>query len=1423
MVPEFGSSPATELSGLKAFRAKSHNTTHPIPLSEFNLPAVNARPRSKSQALDLNSIEGIKPRGAKPEPKISRPLNLQEAPTYYPTEQEFKDPYAYIKSIASEGREYGIIKIVPPDSFRPSFVLDTENFWFKTRRQELNSMEGSTRAALNFLEQLRMFHKQRGMTMNRLPSVDRRPLDLFHLKKAVDMRSGFEVVCKRKLWAEIGRELGYSGKIMTSLSTSLKAAYQRYVYPYEVYLQSAKPVVQKQLEEENGGPLTPMKRQRTISGASTVSEASHPSPTTPTDAVSGDNRPILMTVEARSDRDLTSEDVHANKRQRTNDESTEQQHPTVMNSNAIMHRKTGAVKRLHSMALNRRPGENCEVCGRGDDAASMLLCDGCDNGYHMACLKPQLKSLPDYDWYCDKCLVGTADYGFEEGQIYNLRQFQEKCKNFKDHYVTNHRTNGGNELNSNEAMENFIETEFWRLVESMDETVEVEYGADIHSTLHGSGFPTVERQPLDKYSLDPWNLNVMPLTEKSLFRYIKSDISGMTLPWLYVGMVFSTFCWHMEDHNTYSINYQHFGATKTWYGIPGDDADKFENVMREEVPELFEGQPDLLFQLVTMLSPKVLTEKKVRCYAIDQRPGEFVVTFPQAYHAGFNHGFNFNEAVNFAPTDWEPYGRLGVEIYQDYRKLPVFSHDELLLTIATQDTTIDSAIWLAPALKSMADHEVKMRQHVRDMIPKLKEIQLDLELQEEEFQCAYCNAYCFLSQVLCSCTSNIVCLNHYDELCDCERTTRVLRVRMSDEELEKTVYKVSARATQPEQWMKKYEKLTHSPEEKPSIRSLRSLLAEADKIAYPIKQIDDLRKIVETANEWIEEAQGIIARKLQQRRRAERANSTTSIASRRASVRSLSITDDGRETSLPPSAPPGNNRKPEYIDDLLERVKNMPFVAPEIEQLEERQEQIEEFLERSREILTELPEDMSLYVAMIETGYGLNVELPEIEQLEWRQAQLRWKERVIDARKTYMYLQDVIDLLAEGQVLKFTADNEPIYAKLLRAEQRGLTWEREAKAQLEMEGKPDYDLLEDKYDDATTTPVTKETYDAIGRLLVKHREVRDALSNFSRDAQKDSIFERSNLKEVKKIAELLKDPMLRFDRTQSFDELVSVTESWISRGQQVFPNYETGSQSFLSFLESFSKKIRTSLAAEDVPTKNPEPVLGKHRSKPLFCICRMPESGLMIECEQCHEWYHNRCLRLPRGAVKDNDDYFCPICVPLAGCTSVFGIELERYRADLAPIREWYLEGLNIPFMTDEMKYLNQIIQTASKLGDVMEPILNQSRTLLKEGLPATEDLKSLARFYLRKLAGSGIYMADTGDILRCVLSSKSGLETDSEALVVSTVVVPCKMTLPLAVVDSAEVKIPKVNDISANSIAKEVSCDDEIVVHDSDIEVKVL
>ncbi|BDA48430.1 probable protein strawberry notch homolog 1 [Coccomyxa sp. Obi] len=45
----------------------------------------------------------------------------------------------------------------------------------------------------------------------------------------------------------------------------------------------------------------------------------------------------------------------------------------------------------------------CQECGRTDRGEKMLLCDGCDHGYHMDCLDPPVVDVPEGDWFCPAC------------------------------------------------------------------------------------------------------------------------------------------------------------------------------------------------------------------------------------------------------------------------------------------------------------------------------------------------------------------------------------------------------------------------------------------------------------------------------------------------------------------------------------------------------------------------------------------------------------------------------------------------------------------------------------------------------------------------------------------------------------------------------------------------------------------------------------------------------------------------------------------------------------------------------------------------------------------------------------------------------------------------------------------------------------
>ena len=69
-------------------------------------------------------------------------LEIPMAPTLRPTKQEWEDPIRFIRKVKSEGyHKYGIVKIVPPESWRPPFAINKETFKFSTRVQSINELQ----------------------------------------------------------------------------------------------------------------------------------------------------------------------------------------------------------------------------------------------------------------------------------------------------------------------------------------------------------------------------------------------------------------------------------------------------------------------------------------------------------------------------------------------------------------------------------------------------------------------------------------------------------------------------------------------------------------------------------------------------------------------------------------------------------------------------------------------------------------------------------------------------------------------------------------------------------------------------------------------------------------------------------------------------------------------------------------------------------------------------------------------------------------------------------------------------------------------------------------------------------------------------------------------------------------------------------
>uniref|UniRef100_A0A3Q3KLJ6 [histone H3]-trimethyl-L-lysine(9) demethylase n=1 Tax=Monopterus albus TaxID=43700 RepID=A0A3Q3KLJ6_MONAL len=185
-----------------------------------------------------------------------------------------------------------------------------------------------------------------------------------------------------------------------------------------------------------------------------------------------------------------------------------------------------------------------------------------------------------------------------------------------------------------------LERKFWRNLTFNPPL----YGADVSGTLYD---PDVTE----------WNISHLNTILDTVENDSGVKIKGVNTPYLYFGMWKSAFAWHTEDMDLYSINYLHFGEAKSWYVVPPEHGKRLERLAKGFFPGNAQSCEAFLRHKMTLISPSILKKYGIPFEKVTQEAGQFIVTFPFAYHAGFNHGFNCAESTNFATQRWIDYGK----------------------------------------------------------------------------------------------------------------------------------------------------------------------------------------------------------------------------------------------------------------------------------------------------------------------------------------------------------------------------------------------------------------------------------------------------------------------------------------------------------------------------------------------------------------------------------------------------------------------------------------------------------------------------------------------------------------------------------------------------------------------------------------------
>ncbi|CAI5757797.1 unnamed protein product [Candida verbasci] len=1322
-----------------------------------------------------------------------------EIPCYELTQEQLKDPISFLKSVQDQGEKFGAIKVKLPDtekeSFHKNIQVNANLFWFQTNKLLNNPPDDELYLRLSFHKKLIEFRKGKDFkkfstesdnkseyTLNNLPMIENRPLDLYKLFQSIMLKGGFIQVINNRLWPQVGRELGYKGEIAKPLTDLLDSTYKLLLYPYELYLteQNEERINNK---KRNIQPIAANKRAR--------------SDNTIPPLIIGSAKDYRRSVNLKSAKGFLLNAPHL----------VEVKQPPTFTIQEIVTRNRRSQDLTYTSIRPQTEFDKCmmEISNYQDESKS--------------------KSSPSIS------------------SIYNLRQFMEKDLKFQDFLIQNSKLNFNRDTVKSDEFESlYWQYARGEVSHFLKNGLELEMGKDIPSRINGSAFVRMgddlinykialnadkpnanshQTSEMLKLALHPWNLNNLSHLPNSVLGALNdSNVNNQDLneTRINIGMTFSTENWTCEDHFTQLMNYQFFGACKKWYFIPESEFDKFEHllskinkdknraninnqgeidihrvlvlltkklasdeidydILHRTLDNIIPTKRDIRLDLKDdklnkllkkeefqynqefMITPELLQQHEIKFTSTIQQPGEYIIKFPKTYSSTISYGFNFSEEANFATEHWLDYAVEGEEWLLKQKILPNLSIFKMIIDLAIAYDTGGHIMFnheifdrIALVYKDLYKFEIEQRNQIRDL--KVKEVVIDDNLNsisDDTFENAYPTRIVVFDAhaqpIVLSMTSfleKVKSLQNYNIEMQCV---------YSDEQLEKFHKILRDYSIDYQAWNAKYEEAVNK-EYEVTLEAYGQLLKEGEKIYTALStssitkdrsdenveikkfysQVENLREFVSKSNKFIEDCQSILAIKHQKK------------------IRNAS--DINRKDTCP------------SFDDLMKLISKIPkvnFTSPEIKEILELKNEIVDFDKASRALLSKKNKSFSEITNLINFGEKFGIEIPSLNFLIRVKRRLEWIrfynliEKGVDPyadRNEVFTITDLAALYKSGIDILSSDDVEMMkrVEDILIASQK---FDQQISGFLKYHYVTDLDLK------LLNEIIERFNEEKLFISLENYTELSNLHDNLAL-INKFSDLDQSTYEGIKQLESLMTGSGLKFNNS-AISNAVAETENWINsiwlqefRRIIIISTLEKNTEvdksavnpDLLRKLEWLYNKVKYSFNDDDKCTESTSYLTRNKKTETAkyYCICREPESGTMVACDRCLEWYHVGCV----NAVANSENYVCPICLADAKTND----RVSDRQIPYASLKQIYTTGLLLKAAPQkELKLMKDIIDIADKYCNRIQGNINN--------MSINSDLRynlDYLKCIIRKFYGSGIYF---GELWFMILNLISNMEED--------------------------------------------------------------